>query len=86
MEPVAECATFGLPDADWGEAVAVAVVRKPGSEVSQHDLHAFLAQRLARYKLPRHWLWLDALPRTALGKVRRQALANLESGGATGAP
>jgi acyl-CoA synthetase (AMP-forming)/AMP-acid ligase II len=41
------------------------------------ELRDYLAQRLARYKLPRHWLRLDALPRTALGKVQRQLLAGL---------
>jgi len=74
---VAECAAFGLPDEQWGEAVAVAVVPHPGRAVSEAELQAHLAGRLARYKLPRYWLWLDALPKTALGKVRRQALAQL---------
>ena len=74
---VAECAAFGLADAQWGEAVAVAVVFKPGVLADEGELRDYLAQRLARYKLPRHWLRLDALPRTALGKVQRQLLAGL---------
>lgn len=72
---VAECAAFGLPDVQWGEAMAVAVVFKPGEVASDAELHEFLALRLARYKLPRRWLRLDTLPKTALGKVQRQALA-----------
>ena len=83
---VAECAAFGVPDAQWGEVVAVAVVCRAGSAVSQHELEAHLAQRLARYKLPRHWVWPHALPRTALGKVQRQALAEMKSGGAASQP
>jgi fatty-acyl-CoA synthase len=74
---VAECAAFGLPDAQWGEAVAVAVVFKAGLEADEHALRAHLAARLARYKLPRRWLWLPALPKTALGKVQRGALVKL---------
>jgi fatty-acyl-CoA synthase len=74
---VAECAAFGVHDAQWGEVVAIAVVRKDGQVVTQQDLEAHLAGRLARYKLPRRWLWLDALPKTALGKVQRQALAQM---------
>jgi fatty-acyl-CoA synthase len=74
---VAECAAFGVPDEEWGEAVAAAVVLKPGQAVSEQELQSHLAGRLARYKLPRRWLWLEALPKTALGKVRRQALAQL---------
>ena len=72
---VAECAAFGLPDAQWGESVAMAVVFKPNGLASDAELRDFLALRLARYKLPRRWLRLEELPRTALGKVRRQALA-----------
>lgn len=72
---VAECAAFGLPDAQWGEAVAVAVVFKPGQQADEQALREHLAARLARYKLPRRWIWLPALPKTALGKVQRGELA-----------
>lgn len=72
---VAECAAFGVPDGEWGEVVAVAVVLKPGQAASEQELAASLAGRLARFKLPRRWLWLDALPKTALGKLQRQTLA-----------
>ncbi|HEX7889879.1 MAG TPA: AMP-binding protein [Ramlibacter sp.] len=72
---VAECAAFGLPDARWGEIVAVAVVLHAGARADEAELAAFLRQRLARFKLPRRWLWRDALPRTALGKVQRSVLA-----------
>lgn len=81
---IAECAAFGVPDADWGEAVAVAVVLRPGQEAGDDALRAHLQARLARYKLPRHWLRLDALPRTALGKVQRPALVSLVPGKAQG--
>lgn len=72
---VAECAAFGLHDAQWGEAVAVAVVLKPGATPDEEGMRALLAQRLARYKLPRHWFWAPQLPKTALGKVQRSVLA-----------
>ena len=74
---VAECAAFGMPDEKWGEVVVAAIVLKPGQAVSEQELRSHLAGRLARYKLPRRWLWLAALPKTALGKVQRQALAQL---------
>ncbi len=76
---VAECAAFGVPDEAWGEVVAVAVVLKPGMLVTEQQLQAHLSIRLARFKLPRRWIWLDALPKTALGKVQRQSLAQLGS-------
>lgn len=74
---VAECAAFGLPDAQWGQAVAVAVVLHPGAQLSQDALRAHLAGRLARFKLPRRVFFVAALPKTALGKLQRQALAGM---------
>jgi fatty-acyl-CoA synthase len=74
---VAECAAFGMPDEKWGEVVVAAIVLKPGQLASEQELRLHLAGRLARYKLPRRWLWLAALPKTALGKVQRQALVQL---------
>jgi fatty-acyl-CoA synthase len=71
---VAECAAFGAPDAQWGEAVAVAVVLREGARADEAALRAHLDGRLARYKLPRRWVFTDALPKTALGKVQRSRL------------
>jgi fatty-acyl-CoA synthase len=70
---VAECAAFGLPDAQWGEIVAVAVVLR--TPVAEEELRAHLAQRLARFKQPRRWSFVEQLPKTALGKVQRAVLA-----------
>jgi fatty-acyl-CoA synthase len=74
---VAECAAFGLQDAHWGEIVAVALVLRPGAEADDAQLRAYLEGRIARYKVPRKWLWVDALPKTALGKVQRGQLPTL---------
>jgi fatty-acyl-CoA synthase len=74
---IAECAAFGVADPEWGEVVCAAIVLKPGHTLSPDEAQAHLAGRLARYKLPRRWLWLAALPKTALGKVQRQALSQL---------
>jgi fatty-acyl-CoA synthase len=76
-DAVAECAAFGLPDAKWGEVVGVAVVRKPGAVASEDELRAHLESRIARFKLPRRWMLVGELPKTALGKVQRAALARL---------
>lgn len=76
-ESVLECAAFGVPDAEWGEVVAVAVVTRAGPPVDEAALRAHLEGRIARYKLPRRWLFLDALPKTALGKVQRGVLAQM---------
>jgi fatty-acyl-CoA synthase len=72
---VAECAAFGLPDARWGEVVAVAVVRGRGGEAGEAELVAHLQRQLARFKVPRRWFFVEQLPKTALGKVQRGVLA-----------
>ncbi len=70
---VAEVALVGVPDARWGEVgVAFVVARAP---LAEEELLAFARERLARYKVPRHVLLRDALPRTGAGKVDKRALA-----------
>ncbi len=73
---VIECAVIGLPDAKWGEIVAACVVLVQGvdAQQAQLDLSAVLSSQLARYKLPRQWHFLSALPKTALGKVQKAQL------------
>jgi malonyl-CoA/methylmalonyl-CoA synthetase len=72
---IAECAVFGLPDADLGEVVAAAVVPAAGRAPDESALREHARARLAPHKVPRRWLLLPELPRTALGKVNRAALA-----------
>lgn len=74
---VLECAAFGVPDEEWGEAVAVAIVLRPDAAAGESDLRAHLQARIARYKMPRRWVWTPQLPKTALGKVQRGELARL---------
>jgi len=66
---VAEACVVGLPDAQWGELVAAAVVVRDGLDPASLD--AWLQPRLAGFKRPRRWLAVAALPRSALGKVQR---------------
>ncbi|WP_020660540.1 class I adenylate-forming enzyme family protein [Amycolatopsis benzoatilytica] len=70
---VVECLVAGLPDADYGQAVAATVVVRPGSGVDAQALREYLGGRLARYKVPTLWfLTRDPLPRNATGKVVRR--------------
>lgn len=71
---IADCAVFGIPDAEYGEAVAAAVVRAPGSQVTEAQVRDWLRQRLASYKVPRHVEFHDALPREGMGKVFKNQL------------
>jgi len=71
---VLEAGVHGVPDAEWGEAVAAAVVLRPGAGVDEAALRAHCAERLARFKVPKTIRFIDVLPRTASGKIRRTAL------------
>jgi fatty-acyl-CoA synthase len=77
---VAEVALIGVPDARWGEAPRAIVVPRAGTSVDPADLVAFADGRLARYKIPRSLVLVDALPRTAAGKVDKDQLKK-EHGG-----
>jgi len=66
---VMDAAVVGVPDPTWGEVGVAFVVARPGESVSKEALLAFAEARLARYKLPKEVVFVDALPRTAYGKV-----------------
>ena len=72
---VAEAAVVGLPDARWGEVPVLVLVARAGAAIDLDRLRAVFDARLARFKHPRRIAVLNALPKTALGKVRRALLA-----------
>jgi acyl-CoA synthetase (AMP-forming)/AMP-acid ligase II len=74
---VQDAAVVGVPDATWGEVGVAFVVTRPGATLSKRDLLAFAETRLARYKLPKQIVFVDALPRTAYGKVVKGELRDL---------
>jgi fatty-acyl-CoA synthase len=53
------------------------VVVAPGAELTEDDVRQFVRERLARFKIPREVVFLDALPRNAVGKVLKKELAKL---------
>ena len=74
---IAEAAVVGRPDARWGEAVVAVVAPKPGATLTRERVLAIIDARLARFKQPKDVLIVDALPRTALGKVRKEEVRQL---------
>ncbi|MDP3747389.1 MAG: AMP-binding protein [Phenylobacterium sp.] len=71
---VADVAVVGLPDPEWGEAVAACIRLTDPDGPEPLDLVAFCRERLAGYKVPRHWRFLENFPQTASGKVQKFAL------------
>ncbi|OFW24549.1 MAG: hypothetical protein A3G21_18530 [Acidobacteria bacterium RIFCSPLOWO2_12_FULL_66_21] len=74
---VADVAVVGVPDERWGEVGIAFVVPRNQIGASHESLTAFLQDRIARYKLPRGVVQVDALPRTAYGKVAKGELLRL---------
>jgi acyl-CoA synthetase (AMP-forming)/AMP-acid ligase II len=68
---VAEVAVIGVPDDKWGETIKAVVVRKPGESCEEAELIAFCKQGLAGFKAPTTVDFVDAIPRTATGKVQK---------------
>jgi malonyl-CoA/methylmalonyl-CoA synthetase len=74
---IAECSIVGIADTEWGERVAAAVVLNEGHVLDLHSLRTWAKESLAVHKLPSRLLLVDALPRNAMGKVMKPALAPL---------
>ncbi len=71
---IAEVAVIGIADDKWGEVGCAAVVVKPDASLSEQQILEHCAGRLARFKIPKQIVFLDALPRNAMNKVLKQDL------------
>lgn len=75
LEGVQDCAVFGIPDPDWGEALAAAIELRDGSNpLLEDDVRAFLRERLAGYKVPKKVEFHARLPREETGKIFKRLL------------
>ena len=75
---VLEVAVIGIPDDKWGERPKAFVLRKPGTEVDEEELIAYLQAHIARYKVPKSIEFVDQLPRTSTGKIQKFELREKE--------
>ncbi len=72
---IADAAVIAVPDATMGECVGAIIVTRTGMHVTEDELREFLAERLARFKIPgRYWFWSDELPRGHSGKILKRSL------------
>jgi fatty-acyl-CoA synthase len=74
---IAEAAVVGRTDPHWGEVVVAVVVPAPGATLARERVLAMFEGRLARFKHPKDLFVVDALPRTAIGKVRKEDVRQL---------
>jgi long-chain acyl-CoA synthetase len=72
---VLEAAAVGVPDDAYGQEILACVVAKPGASLDEEQLRAHCARELGTFKSPRHWRFLDELPKGPSGKVQRRKLA-----------
>ena len=76
---LAEVAVVGVDDPEWGERVRAFVVRRPGSHVDEGSLKTWTRERLAGPKVPRDFVFVEALPRNPTGKVLKRELKTWSS-------
>lgn len=76
---VAECGVIGRTDVRWDEVPIAYVIRRKGSAVDATSLRAHIQSQLARFKVPREIVFVEDLPRTALGKVQHFMLKQIDA-------
>ena len=76
---LSDAAVVGRPDPRWQEVPVAFVIRRADAAVTAGELEAFCREQLARYKVPRDIVFVDALPRNAMGKVQHFRLKQLLS-------
>ncbi|MBX3492395.1 MAG: AMP-binding protein [Parvibaculum sp.] len=74
MPGVGDCAVFGIPDDEFGEALCAVVQQQPGAALKDTDVKAFLRERIAGYKVPRLVEFKNDLPREDSGKIFKRKL------------
>ena len=71
---VDDCAVFGIPDAEFGESVIAAIQPSAEQETTAWHIRTFLTNKLASFKIPRQFLFLEQLPRFDNGKIYKERL------------
>ena len=73
-EGVSECAVVGHSDSLRGQAVWAYIVMKEGYTLDENEIRKFMKGRIATYKIPRHFIEIDEMPKNSTGKILKRAL------------
>ena len=73
---ILDVAVIGVTDEEFGQRLRSYIVLRPGASLTERDVKEYVRKRLARFKIPRDVLFVDALPRNAGGKVLKRLLNN----------
>lgn len=76
---VLEAAVVGVQDKTWGEAVTAVVALKQGERATDDELMKFVRERIAGYKAPKKVVFMDSIPKTAIGKILRREVREILS-------
>jgi fatty-acyl-CoA synthase len=71
---ILEACVVGVPDPRWDERPLATVVLREGASASVDDLRGFLADRVARWQLPERWAFIEAVPKTSVGKFDKKTV------------
>jgi len=74
---IQEVAVIGVPDEKYGEEIMAFVVPTPGKELSEDEVKAFAQTRMTKFKAPQSIKFVDALPKTLIGKVQKKELKKM---------
>lgn len=78
-EAIGDVAVIGLPDRKYGEVACAVVRRLPGHDASAEDIRAWCAERISRWKVPEYVEFVDELPLTPSGKIKKYVLQEMIS-------
>jgi acyl-CoA synthetase (AMP-forming)/AMP-acid ligase II len=71
---ISEVGVLGVPDPLWGEVGYAVCVAKPGAAVTEKEMFEFIDGKMSRYKLPKRFIFWDALPKSAYGKITKKMI------------